>query len=130
VRTNGTQNFQRRQIYREIFHAGVIDTQRLHQRLHGHQNRQHHRSGLCRPYSGSLLINDGIEAYDAGYYRDALDVYLTALKTPGGEQLRVLNGIYIANYRLHHTKAARDAFGNVIDYGLKSATSSPALPSF
>lgn len=44
--------------------------------------------------------------------------------------MRVLNEIYIANYRLHHTTAARDAFGNVIDYGLKSGTSSPALPSF
>jgi outer membrane protein OmpA-like peptidoglycan-associated protein len=66
------------------------------------------------------LINDGIEAYDAGHYRDALDVYQAALKTPGGEQLRVLNGIYLANYKLHHTKAAMDAFGKVIDYGLKS----------
>jgi outer membrane protein OmpA-like peptidoglycan-associated protein len=36
------------------------------------------------------LINDGIEAYDAGHYRDALDFYQAALKTPGGEQLRVL----------------------------------------
>lgn len=66
------------------------------------------------------LINDGIEAYDAGHYRDALDVYQAAMKTPGGEQLRVLNGIYLANYKLHHTKAAMDAFGKVIDYGLKS----------
>ena len=39
------------------------------------------------------LVNDGIEAYDAGRYRDTLDVYQSALKTPGGEQLRVLNGI-------------------------------------
>jgi outer membrane protein OmpA-like peptidoglycan-associated protein len=40
------------------------------------------------------------------------------LKTPGGEQLRVLNGIYLANYKLHRTKAAMDAFGKVVDYGL------------
>ena len=66
------------------------------------------------------LVNDGIEAYDAGRYRDALDVYQSALKTPGGEQLRVLNGIYLANYKLHRTSAAMDAFGKVIDYGLKS----------
>ena len=64
------------------------------------------------------LVNDGIEAYDAGRYRDALDVYQSALKTPGGEQLRVLNGIYLANYRLHRTRAAMDAFGKVVDYGL------------
>ena len=41
-------------------------------------------------------------------------------KTPGGEQLRVLNGIYLANTRLHRTKAAMEAFGKVVDYGLKS----------
>lgn len=66
------------------------------------------------------LVNDGIEAYDAGNYRDALDVYQSALKTPGGEQLRVLNGIYLANTKLHRTKAAMEAFGKVVDYGLKS----------
>jgi outer membrane protein OmpA-like peptidoglycan-associated protein len=64
------------------------------------------------------LVNDGIEAYDQGRYRDALDVYQSALKTPGGEQLRVLNGIYLANYKLHRTRAAMDAFGKVVDYGL------------
>ena len=51
------------------------------------------------------LVNDGIEAYDDGRYRDALDVYQSALKTPGGEQLRVLNGIYLANYKLHRTRS-------------------------
>jgi outer membrane protein OmpA-like peptidoglycan-associated protein len=66
------------------------------------------------------LVNDGIEAYDQGRYRDALDVYQSALKTPGGEQLRVLNGIYLANYKLHRTRAAMEAFGKVVDYGLNS----------
>jgi outer membrane protein OmpA-like peptidoglycan-associated protein len=66
------------------------------------------------------LVNDGIEAYDAGRYRDALDAYQSALKTPGGEQLRVLNGIYLANTRLRRTRAAMDAFGKVVDYGLAS----------
>jgi len=65
------------------------------------------------------LVNDGIEAYDAGRYRDALDVYQSALRTPGGDQLRVLNGIYLANYKLRRTKVAMEAFGRVVDYGLK-----------
>jgi len=65
------------------------------------------------------LVNDGIEAYDEGRYRDALDVYQSALKTPGGEQLRVLNGIYLANAKLRRGKAAMEAFGKVVDYGLK-----------
>jgi outer membrane protein OmpA-like peptidoglycan-associated protein len=65
------------------------------------------------------LINDGIEAYDTGHYKDALGVYQAALRTPGGEQLRVLNGIYLANQKLGRTREAMAAFGKVIDYGLK-----------
>src|SRR5262245_1097695 len=65
------------------------------------------------------LVNDGIEAYDAGRYRDALDVYQSALKTPGGEQLRVLNGIYLANFKLRRSKPAMEAFGRLVDYGFK-----------
>ncbi len=65
------------------------------------------------------LINDGIEAYDAKRYRDALDLYRSALHAPGGEQLRVLNGIYLANYELHRRKDASEAFGKLVDYGLK-----------
>ena len=66
------------------------------------------------------LINDGIEAYDDGRYMDALDVYQAALKTPGGEQLRVYNGIYLANQKLRRTRSAMTAFGKAVDYGLKS----------
>ena len=66
------------------------------------------------------LVNDGIEAYDEGRYRDALNVYQSALKTPGGEQLRVFNGIYLANYKLRRSQAAMDAFSKVVEYGLKS----------
>jgi len=66
------------------------------------------------------LINDGIEAYNDGRYRDALDVYQSALKTPGGDQLRVHNGMYLANQRLGRTRSAMQSFGKVVDYGLKS----------
>jgi len=65
------------------------------------------------------LINDATDAYNAKRYADALDVYRSALRTPGGQQLRVLNGIYLANYALHRRKEAADAFGNLVDYGLQ-----------
>jgi len=65
------------------------------------------------------LINDGIQAYNAKHYKDALDLYQSALLTPGGEQLRVLNGIYLASYELHRRNDAGEAFGKVVDYGLK-----------
>jgi outer membrane protein OmpA-like peptidoglycan-associated protein len=65
------------------------------------------------------LINDGIEAYHAKRYKDALDLYQSALRMPGGEQLRVLNGIYLADNALHRRNEANEAFARLVDYGLK-----------
>lgn len=65
------------------------------------------------------LINDAVQAYNAKRYKDALDLYQKALLTPGGEQLRVLNGIYLAYFNLHRRDDASEAFGKVVDYGLK-----------
>jgi outer membrane protein OmpA-like peptidoglycan-associated protein len=65
------------------------------------------------------LINDGIEAYHAKRYKDALDLYQSALRMPGGEQLRVLNGIYLSNAALHRRNEANEAFVRLVDYGLK-----------
>jgi outer membrane protein OmpA-like peptidoglycan-associated protein len=67
------------------------------------------------------LVNQGIEAYNAGRYRAALDLYMRAVVMPGGEQLRVFNGIYLASYKLHRTRTAMDAFGRMIDFGLKNS---------
>lgn len=69
----------------------------------------------------ATLVNEGIEAYNAGRYRAALDLYVRALQMPGGEQLRVYNGIYLASYKLRRTRTAMDAFGRMIDYGLKNS---------
>jgi outer membrane protein OmpA-like peptidoglycan-associated protein len=69
----------------------------------------------------ATLVNEGIEAYNAGRYRAALDLYLRAVQMPGGEQLRVYNGIYLASYKLHRTRTAMDAFGRVIDFGLRNS---------
>jgi len=78
---------------------------------------------IDQAYADRILVasmtNDAIEAYNAGRYREALDTYHGVMKVPGGEQLRTLNGIYLANVRLRRTKAALQSFGDVIDYGLK-----------
>jgi outer membrane protein OmpA-like peptidoglycan-associated protein len=66
----------------------------------------------------AALVNDGIKAYNAKKFTEALDHYESALRTPGGEQLRVLNGLYLANWKLNRREAARQAFGRVVDYGL------------
>ena len=66
------------------------------------------------------LIADAITSYDAKRYRDALDLYQSAVKTPGGDQLRARNGIYLANWKLKRQEAASEAFGNLLDFGFAS----------
>ena len=64
------------------------------------------------------VVSEAIEAYDAGRYRDAASLYANAQKMPGGEQLRVYNGLYLANWKLARKDQAAEAFGKVVDYGL------------
>ncbi|HEX3399603.1 MAG TPA: hypothetical protein VHT74_04670 [Acetobacteraceae bacterium] len=64
------------------------------------------------------IVSEAIGAYDASRYRDALDLYETAVKTPAGNQLRVYNGLYLTNWKLGHRDQAAEAFGRVVDYGL------------
>ena len=64
-------------------------------------------------------VAEAIDAYDAGRYQDALDLYTSALSTPAGNQFRVLNGLYLANWKLGHRQQAEAAFGRIVDYGLE-----------
>jgi outer membrane protein OmpA-like peptidoglycan-associated protein len=64
------------------------------------------------------VVSDGVEAYNGRRYRDALDLYQSALRMPGGEQLSVLNGLYLSYAALRRTSEANEAFGKVVDYGL------------
>lgn len=68
----------------------------------------------------AALTSDAIEAYDAGQYQEALDLYMSARSLPGGDQLRVYNGIYLANWRLGRDAEAAEAFGDIVDYGLRA----------
>ena len=64
------------------------------------------------------IVSDAINAYDSSRYRDALELYQTAEKTPTGNQLRVYNGLYLTNWKLGRRDQAAEAFGRVVDYGL------------
>jgi outer membrane protein OmpA-like peptidoglycan-associated protein len=66
------------------------------------------------------IVSEAISAYDAGRYRDALELYQTAEKTPAGHQLRVYNGLYLTEWKLGHHDQAAMAFGRVVGYGLDS----------
>lgn len=65
------------------------------------------------------LVAEAIDAYDAGHYQNALELYGSALATPAGNQFRVHNGIYLAHWRLGHRQQAAAAFGKIVDYGLE-----------
>lgn len=77
--------------------------------------------------ASAAVINDAIDAYNGRRYKQALDLYENAAKADGGEQLRVLNGIYLSNWRLGRYAAAEEAFGKVVDYGLKGADAKQPL---
>lgn len=67
----------------------------------------------------AALVAEAIDAYDAGRYNDALELYGNALATPAGNQFRVHNGIYLAHWKLGHRQQAAAAFGKIVDYGLE-----------
>lgn len=68
--------------------------------------------------AAGTLINDATTAYNASQYQEALGLYQNALSTPNGEQLRALNGVYLASWKLGRTAEAEEAFGRVVAYGL------------
>ena len=66
------------------------------------------------------LINEANTLYNAEKYTEALGQYRSALASPAGEQLRVLNGIYLSNVKLGRIAEAETAFGRVVALGITS----------
>ncbi len=66
----------------------------------------------------AALISEAINAYNDRQYQKALELYQSALRSPGGQQLRVYNGLYLASWKLGRRDDATDAFGKIVDYGL------------
>jgi outer membrane protein OmpA-like peptidoglycan-associated protein len=68
--------------------------------------------------TAAALINEAIEAYNSARYEEALGYYTNVLRTPGGDQLRAHNGIYMTNWQLGRYDAAAESFGQIVDYGI------------
>jgi hypothetical protein len=66
----------------------------------------------------ATLVNEATELYNQARYREALGEYRSALAVPFGEQLRVLNGIYLATAKLGQAAEAEEAFGRVVAMGI------------
>ncbi len=68
----------------------------------------------------AAMVSQAIDAYDAGRFAEALDLYTAARGTPAGDQLRIYNGLYLTRSKLNQRAQAQAAFGDVVDYGLRS----------
>jgi outer membrane protein OmpA-like peptidoglycan-associated protein len=68
--------------------------------------------------ASATLINEATTLYNQERYVEALGQYRSALATPTGEQLRVMNGIYLASVKLGRTAEAEQAFGRVVALGI------------
>jgi len=66
----------------------------------------------------AALVAEAVAAYDAGQYSQSLQLFESARKTPGGDQLRVRNGLYLSYWRMGQVAQAERAFGEVVDFGL------------
>lgn len=68
----------------------------------------------------ATVINEATTHYNAERYQEALAKYRAAGGLPGGEQLRTLNGLYLANTKLGRAAEAEQAFGNIVAYGFRN----------
>ena len=64
------------------------------------------------------LIQEATSLYNQERYVEALGSYRSALAMSTGEQLRVVNGIYLANVKLGRSAEAEQAFGRIVALGI------------
>lgn len=76
--------------------------------------------GYTNRMLASALINEATLAYDGHRYKEALDLYKTALATEGGQQLRAYSGVYLANWKLGRGDDADYAFGELVYNSLQA----------
>lgn len=74
--------------------------------------------GYLRSLPVAPLVQAAIAHYEAGRYPEALSQYGEAAGRPGGDQMRVLSGMYLSAARLGQDEAARAAFRRIVDHGL------------
>jgi len=76
--------------------------------------------GYLEGMPASTLLAEAMNAYNADRIEQSLALYTQALSASGGDQIRVHNGIYLANWRLGRAAEAEQAFGRVVASGLAS----------
>jgi outer membrane protein OmpA-like peptidoglycan-associated protein len=79
---------------------------------------QHGDQAYLDRLSSAPVIQSATEAYNNGRYEDSLKQYKAVAATPAGQQLRVLNGIYLDNKKLGKTAEAEAAFSKIVALGI------------
>jgi len=72
--------------------------------------------------AAATSINKATNLYNAEKYEESLTEYKSVASTPAGEQLRVLNGIYLNSWKLGRTAEAETAFSKVVAFGIANNT--------
>jgi outer membrane protein OmpA-like peptidoglycan-associated protein len=68
----------------------------------------------------SAFIDAAIAAYEKGDFRGSQALFVRALDTPGGDQMRTFNGLYLSALALGQHQEAAAAFDRILDQGLGS----------
>jgi outer membrane protein OmpA-like peptidoglycan-associated protein len=71
-----------------------------------------------RGLRAQAAVAGAIDAYERNQFDQALTLYRQAKNEPGGQQARVLNGLYLANWALGRRQEAETAFNEMVNYGL------------
>ena len=79
---------------------------------------QHGDAFYLERIASAMLVNEATALYNQERYVEALGRYRSALAMPAGEQLRVVNGIYLASAKLGRSADAEQAFGRVVALGI------------
>ena len=67
----------------------------------------------------ATVIDDANSLYNDARYEEALGQYRSALAMPAGEQIRVLNGIYLSSVKLGKMDDAEKIFGRLVAFGIE-----------
>ena len=67
----------------------------------------------------SMVLDEAVQAYHARDFAEAGRLYRTAAALPGGEQKRVINGLYLTSWKLRRVRDAEDAFGKLVVRGIE-----------
>jgi outer membrane protein OmpA-like peptidoglycan-associated protein len=76
-----------------------------------------YRAGL----PAEAIINEGVESYGAGKYREALEAFKRAVAAPETDAWRANNGIYLASVKLGRQADANRAFAKLVDFGFETS---------